>query len=130
MPSCIVDRRGITPRGKTKRFDARDFGSADPQDPFSRAQTWVGDRQAHPANLQGCAAGATRLALPGAVSARAASLDQSRVEENRHRAGSKVLCADGRWPETARKGAGDLEPIVRCDQSRHPNYRVRGYALV
>src|SRR6476661_4303178 len=75
-----------------------------PEDTGARADARVGPRAAHPADVRRRAAGAARLALPGAASPRAPGLDWCKMGRHRRRTAGEVLLADAGGPEAAGQG--------------------------
>src|SRR5262249_21963232 len=105
------------------------IGPSHPESLVPRAEARVGDREAHPTDLEGTTAGPTGVAVSRVVPARTAGGGQNGLGGHPNRTPSPVLCVDRRGAETSRGRAGELEPFVDRHQPRRENDVGRSHAL-
>src|SRR6266545_3305874 len=99
-----------------RRFPARHFGDADPEDAEPRGESRVWHRDAHPAGVRRGAEGGGGLALPGAATAAAGRADRSRVGRHGEQTARALLPHHGGGTEAA--GGGEAQIFAGAGRNR------------
>ena len=123
LPLTSEGTTEILPVGARERTLAKDRSPArharpvDPENPYPRAQSWLGDLKPHPTNLPRGSRSESRIPVSSAPSARAARRRGIGDDGVRKQPAGASLQADCRGPSAAVRRNGELGAVCALDQA-------------